>query len=364
MKKYIVFILIFITSACSNISPIETPAVVIEKEVTPVHVESPKATSSLDLVVDRIPFEKVPETKAVSDFCNKIEDKFLNYGWSHSFCDSFDWNHVRNSVLGDPLMWVVYGDEEAHKEEPRNMTLVMCGVHGDEITPIKFCFDILHYLYQTTHTEIGKQKLKDNLIVVVPIVSPDSFFKKRPTRTNARGVDVNRNFPTKDWNKSARKLWVSRYGKDKRRDPGKSSMSEPETLFQVNLIKRYNPTKIISVHAPLTLLDYDGPTMAHKHLHELGSSAESLLDQMSKMAKGYTVKNYPFFPGSLGNYAGNERNIPTITLELPSSDNRKHKEYWEQFKHSIDYAIFHSSLKKSNLVLSDKNNDIESSKKN
>ncbi|EQC46241.1 M14 family murein peptide amidase A [Bacteriovorax sp. Seq25_V] len=364
MKKFIALILIFILAGCSNITPIENPITKTEEvNVSVEKTESPLVKPILS-EVEKVEFVKVPETKAVSDFCTKIESKFHHYGWGRSHCDSFSWNHVRNSVLGDPLIWAVYGDEDAHKEEPRNMTLIMCGVHGDEITPIKFCFDILHHLYQKTHTELGKQKLKDNLIVVAPIVSPDSFFKKRPTRTNARGVDVNRNFPTKDWSKSARKLWASRYGKDKRRDPGKTSMSEPETLFQVNLIKRYNPTKIISVHAPLTILDYDGPTMAHKHFHEIGSNAENLLDQMSKMAKGYTVKNYPFFPGSLGNYAGNERNIPTITLELPSSDNRKHKEYWEQFKLSIDYAIFHSSLKKSNLVMSEKNNEEESGKKN
>ena len=35
-------------------------------------------------------------------------------------------------------------------------------------------------------------------------------------------------------------------------------MSEQETYFQVNLIKRYMPSKIISVHAPLTIIDYDG----------------------------------------------------------------------------------------------------------
>ena len=59
-----------------------------------------------------------------------------------------------------------------------------------------------------------------------------------------------------------------------------------------------------------------------------------------KRRKGYKVKNYPFFPGSLGNWAGNERKIPTYTLELPSSDNRFSKKYWNQFKEAIQTAIF------------------------
>ena len=42
--------------------------------------------------------------------------------------------------------------------------------------------------------------------------------------------------------------------------------------------------------------------------------ASQLLVQMSRKASGYRIKNYPFFPGSLGNWAGNERGIPTYTL--------------------------------------------------
>ena len=105
----------------------------------------------------------------------------------------------------------------------------------------------------------------------------------------------------------------------------------------MNLIKRYSPDKIVSVHAPLTILDYDGPEEhGHgKHFH----AANQLLVQMSKDASGYRIKNYPFFPGSLGNYAGNELGIPTYTLELPTSDNRKHREYWKLFQKAIYSAI-------------------------
>lgn len=71
---------------------------------------------------------------------------------------------------------------------------------------------------------------------------------------------------------------------------------------------------------------------------------------MSKKANGYRVKNYPFFPGSLGNYAGNERKIPTYTLELPSSDNRNHKKYWKMFRESIDFALFHAPMTRGEIA--------------
>lgn len=322
-------------------------------------VETEKTEVSLKKTTDFKPvkkeqvvrkFTRVKNTKKVETFCNKTQKKFAHWGWGLSRCKSFQWNHVRDSFLGDPLMWVTFGKEKevlSLPKEKRNVTMILCGVHGDEITPVKFCYDILHYLYQLQVNETQDKNFDDKLIVVAPIANPDSFFRKRPTRTNYRGVDINRNFPTRDWNGKALSLWKKRYRRDKRRYPGKKAMSEPETYFQVNLIKRYQPSRIISVHAPLTILDYDGPTLSTKALPDhnhgvVAMNAMYLLEQMSKKASGYRIKNYPFFPGSLGNYAGNERHIPTYTLELPSSDNRNHKKYWKMFKTSIDYALFFS----------------------
>ena len=280
------------------------------------------------------PIEEKPtlleQSPQITQYCKKIESKFHRYRWGKSQCEDFPWHHVRDSVWGDPLLWMVFGDEETHKKKAKNMTLVLCAVHGDEITPVKFCFDILHYLKENASI------YKEVLIAIAPIVNPDSFFRKRPTRVNARGVDINRNFPTRDWKKLAKKIWKSRYKKDKRRNPGNYPLSEPEVLFQINLIRRYKPSRIISVHAPLTLLDYDGPG-------ESGTKKgkNRLLIQMGRMAKGYRIKNYPFFPGSLGNWAGNERNIPTYTLELPSSDYTKHRKYWNMFKEAMHAAFLH-----------------------
>jgi protein MpaA len=334
----------------------------IKEEVLPDQ-EQAAAVDEIEVARKTVSYSYVKNTAKVEKYCEKIDKKFYKYGWGKSRCKSFNWHHVRNSHLGDPIMWVTYGKELKGAQRQDNITLVMCGVHGDEITPVKFCFDILHHLYQESHQPGWEERIKDNLIVVVPIVSPDSFFKKYPSRTNARGVDPNRNLPTKDWHKLAHKLWKQRYRNDKRRNPGKRPNSEPETVFQVNLIARYKPTKIISVHAPLTLLDYDGPTVASKHYHHVAKEANNLLVQMSKKAQGYTIKNYPFFPGSLGNYAGNERNIPTYTVELPTSDNRRSRDYWEMFRSSIDYALFHRNVKKNKIVLNDEK-DEDNSKKN
>lgn len=334
--KILYFALLLTLCSCSILDKWVTPDSPIEQNIE----NNQEATQ----VVDEQPFdnvETIPQkeptlledfnkhssvTPQINKHCLEIDRKFYSYRWSESHCHRFDWNHVRNSVESRPLIWKVFGEEKAGN----NVTMILCGVHGDEITPVKFCFDILKDL---TDNPID---MKDQTLVLVPLVNPDSFLKEIPTRTNANGIDVNRNLPTKDWDSEALSTWKNRYGSNPRRYPGKKSLSEPETLFQVNLIKRYQPHKIISVHAPLTLLDYDGPRLAGKTTISLG---EKLLKTMSKKAYNYKIRNYPFFPGSLGNYAGSERSIPTYTLELPNSDPARSQEFWEVFRDAIRDAI-------------------------
>ena len=66
-------------------------------------------------------------------------------------------------------------------------------------------------------------------------------------------------------------------------------------------LERYRPDVIVSVHAPYNLVDYDAADRSNAP-RRLG------------ILKG---KSLGTFPGSLGRYAGEERNIPVLTLELP-----------------------------------------------
>lgn len=289
------------------------------------------ALASISFAYGQVEAPKAPYqlTEPLKKFCASLGSKFTAYKWGEVGCENYQWNHVRNSNVGTPLVWTVFGDENSILAK-ENVTLVMCGVHGDEITPVKFCFDLMNEL-KNNHT------FADKLIVVAPLVAPDSFIKDRPSRTNARGVDVNRNFPTSDWKAEAHKRWKNHLKSDKRKFPGKSAASEQETIFQMNLILRYKPNKVISVHAPLTMLDYDGPSLRA----EDGKSAKMLLEQMSTKASGYKISNYPVFPGSLGNWAGYEKRTPTYTLELPNSNPQETEKFWNLFKDALIYAIDH-----------------------
>lgn len=309
-----------------------------ESEITSQKTSEQKIINEKEVLPKTYQTKTKENTEAVKAYCDKTNEYFAKYNWGKSHCHDFTWHHVRDSFWGNPIAWYVFGDEE--QKEHKNVTLIMCGVHGDEITPIKFCYDLLMDLKE------NPQIIGDNLIIIAPLVTPDSFFREKPTRYNARGVDINRNFPTKDWAENAIRLWKSRYKSDKRRYPGKYALSEQETIFSVNIINLYNPQKIISVHAPLTLLDYDGPSFSQVE----GKAAKQLLVQMSNKAGKYKISNYPFFTGSLGNWAGNERNIPTYTLELPNSDWNKTDAYYKMFRTALHHAI------QDNLSYSEKSN--------
>lgn len=272
---------------------------------------------------------EVKNSQKIINFCSKVDKKFKTLNWGKSNCNQYQWNSVRNSHFGNPIMWTEFNRDNSNKT-----TIILCGVHPDEITPIKFCFDLLDDLKKNPDI------YQNSKVVIAPIVTTDPFFYDSPTRTNSRKIDTNRNFPTKDWQAKALSLWRTKYKSNPRRFPGLNANSEQETIFQVNLIKLFKPDYIVSVHAPLKLLDYDGPSLTTKK----SKAVKEILNQMSNKAGNYKVANYPFYPGSLGNWAGNERNIPTFTLELPDSDWNKTDKYFKIFSPAV-YHLFHDQKK-------------------
>ncbi len=131
---------------------------------------------------------------------------------------------------------------------------------------------------------------------VVPVVNPDGV--KYKTRTNANKIDINRNFPTKDWNESALSTWKKKTNSNPRRFPGNEGGSEPETKCTVNHMQEFQPDFIVSVHTPLKVLDFDGPKVRPPKFDYL---------------PWRSLGNYP---GSLGRFMWFERKTPVLTMEL------------------------------------------------
>lgn len=280
------------------------------------------------------------QAAAVKELCGKISEKFAKYGWEKDPCGNLPWRATLQTAKKNPLLYLSFGTGN-------DATLILSAVHPDEMTPVPMGFRLAKHLAE--HPELLRE---DQQVIIAPLVNPDGFLLNKPTRTNARGVDANRNFFTMDWYEKSLSWWKTLKEKRPSHFPGHFPHSEIETIFQVRLIDDYQPDKILSIHAPLGFLDYDGPgDQKRQILNPIERQAKSLADAISKKSNNYRVVDYSFYPGSLGNFAGNERQIPTITLELATTDTRKVDAYWSQFLPGILQAIsypFKKSLERGN----------------
>ena len=181
-------------------------------------------------------------------------------------------------------------------QPPVARVLVVGGVHGDELTSVSIVFRWIERLKQPA----GGAALYHWR--VIPVLNPDGLLIKPPTRVNARGVDLNRNFPTDDWADEAHRHWSTSTKRDPRRFPGAAPRSEPESAWLHSEIRTFKPDVIISVHAPYAVLDFDGPPNGMKPPARFGR---------------LQLRPLGVFPGSLGKFGGLNEGIPVVTLELP-----------------------------------------------
>lgn len=198
------------------------------------------------------------------------------------------------SVKGTPIVMYVIG------VEPRPL-LIFGGIHGDEPTSAELTRKLLE------HVKGNPAVLQSRSVAIIPAANPDGMA--RGTRQNANKVDCNRNFPSRNWKKESPK---SRYYS------GSGPASEPETRALMKAVEMLRPRAVISVHSIIGKRfcnNYDGP-------------AKSLAQAMARY-NHYPVKSdigHPT-PGSFGTWAGTERGIPIVTLELPA-EQKTWSQWW------------------------------------
>jgi hypothetical protein len=174
--------------------------------------------------------------------------------------------------------------------------LVVGAIHGDELSSASVA---LHWLQLAARE--GVQLARPVHWRFLPVLNPDGLVATPPRRTNAHGVDLNRNFPTPGWAREAPRYWEQRTRRDPRRWPGPAPLSEPESRYLHEQMEQFRPHLIVSIHAPYGVLDFDGPSVPPSRLGRL------YLDQVG------------IYPGSLGNYGGVHKRVPVVTIELPNA---------------------------------------------
>ena len=174
---------------------------------------------------------------------------------------------------------------EALKSNGRGV-LVLAGVHGNEPEGVIAAYKLLEVLG-------GDRKFGFD-IQLIPCLNPEGFFSA--SRLNSKGVDLNRNLPTKDWSKEA---FSPKY------PPGEYAASEIENKILIQLLEEFRPGLIISLHS------------FENYMMNINGDCRKIAEAMQIKNK-YPIEEsigYPT-PGCLGTYAGLERDMPTITYEI------------------------------------------------
>jgi protein MpaA len=137
----------------------------------------------------------------------------------------------------------------------------------------------------------------------------------RGTRGNARGVDLNRNFPTSNWSPEP-VCYKSRANdaRDIALTPGAHPASEPETIALLALLARWKPRAVVSLHPALACVDDSSASHLGRQLAD--RSALPFLTEI-----GYPT------PGSMGTWAG-EQGLNLVTLELEDESLYTLKDRW------------------------------------
>ncbi len=242
---------------------------------------------------------------AVKTSCQAIGNKLASVSLKE--CLSFNFTDTQyRSVNQQAILVKEYPPLGKKKSQAR--VLLIGGTHGDELTSISVVFKWLRIL-DKHHSGLFHWR-------ITPLMNPDGALQKKHSRTNANGIDLNRNFPPAPNEISPYSYWVKKAYKNTRRFPGDLPLSEPESQWLYDEIKQFKPDVIVALHAPYKLVDFDAPSRknAPKHI-------------------GHLYKNLMgTYPGSLGNYAGIQKGIPVITIELPNAGimpTKKHiSRYW------------------------------------
>jgi len=204
---------------------------------------------------------------------------------------------VGRSVRNRAIRCTVHGDDG-------ETVLILGGIHGNEPASATLARELSRRLTRQPGLRSGRR------VVIAPAVNPDGLAAN--TRYNARGVDLNRNFETSNWNGA--------------RPHGPRPLSEPESRYITGLVRRYRPARIVSIHQPLTCVDYDGP-------------GRELAEAMSR-ACDLPVRKLGCRAGSLGSYTGEDLGIPTITLELPARATHVSADtLWEEYGRAMLAAV-------------------------
>lgn len=213
------------------------------------------------------------------------------------------WNILGRSLEDRVIEYRQFG-------EGQRQVLIVGPLEGDETAGL----DLVESL--ADHLERFPRRTNGVRVTLVRDPNPDGRLRR--TAANARGVLLNRNFPTQGWRKMpAGNLWIS----------GREPESEPEVRALLDLVEDVRPDCIIALAATRRL-----PTVAYT------GPAVTLVREFAK-SSGLRpgAVNLAAEQGSFAVFTGAARKLPTLLVSVPAGMRRD--VLWTTYKRGLLAAI-------------------------
>lgn len=213
------------------------------------------------------------------------------------------WNILGRSLEDRVIEYRQFG-------EGRRQVLVVGPLEGDETAGL----DLVESLAE--HLERFPRRTSGARVTLVRDPNPDGRLRR--TAGNARGVLLNRNFPTQGWRKlPAGNLWIS----------GREPESEPEVRALLDLVEDVRPDCVILLAATRRL-----PTVAYT-----GPAAALVREFAKSSGLRPGAINVAAEQGSFAVFTGADRKLPTLVVYVPAGMRRD--VLWTNYKRGLLAAI-------------------------
>ena len=317
------------TESSPESTPLETPS-----EAPPASTEPPREYITVDgEVLEIVDASKVKY--GYSEMVDDLQKLAAKYG------DKMSYTSIGTSLDGRNIYAVTLGNPNAEKQ-----ILITAGIHGREyLTPLLVMKQIEFYLYNYDTAEYGGVSLAEIFeefqFCILPMCNPDgvtlamfgigaiknaelkeainSVYQSDKSRgyidddtlteyltywkANARGVDLNRNFDTADWES------VSYVAQPSFRNyKGESPLSEPESMAMANYTESLsNPVLSLAVHSQGEVIYFDS---GQKNIHP----SLNLAKKVSELT-GYDIIYDTKHDAAFDDWCIINKNIPSVTIE-------------------------------------------------
>lgn len=196
------------------------------------------------------------------------------------------------SLQGRPLIAYIFGASGP-------TTMYTGAIHGNESSSSGLMQAWVDEL------EANPSRIQGKRIVVIPTINPDGVAAG--TRTNSRGVNLSRNFPTDNWISDINDTDGKHKG-----GGGKQPLSEPETAGLARITQQYRPKLLLSYHAIGSLVVGD----AGGYSASYAARYASMVGYRNATGSGGTF-DYDI-TGSYEDWTFRNQGIPSMIIELGS----------------------------------------------